>query len=338
MRSIAELIAESPTFAGLAPHHLELIAGCGQNTRFAAGEPVFRAGEPADRFYLIRHGSVALEIDVPEHEPITIETLQDGEVARLVVAVRALSLDVRRTCGRRHERDRLRRRLPARQVRRRPRARLPADAPLRGGDRRPPAGDADAAARRLWRPSRRLSRTGRWCPRRSGCAARRQDTADTWTLELEGDAALAFEPGQFTMLGAAGLRRGADLDQRRPRPARNARPHGARGRRGHGRDLRRRAGPRARRARAVRAPVAGRRGRGRRRRDRAGGIGLAPLRPAILRLLARRERYGRIAVLYGGRSPDQLLYPGPAAGVGRRRHRRHRRTADGAGAWASSRS
>ena len=41
----------------------------------------------------------------------------------------------------------------------------------------------------------------------------------------------------------------------------------------------------------------------------AGGIGLAPLRPAILRLLARRERYGRIAVLYGGRSPDQLLYP-----------------------------
>ena len=80
MRSIAELTAESPTFAGLAPHHLELIAGCGQNTRFAAGERVFRAGEPADRFYLIRHGSVALEIDVPGHEPITIETLQDGEV------------------------------------------------------------------------------------------------------------------------------------------------------------------------------------------------------------------------------------------------------------------
>jgi anaerobic sulfite reductase subunit B len=40
----------------------------------------------------------------------------------------------------------------------------------------------------------------------------------------------------------------------------------------------------------------------------AGGIGLAPLRPAIVRLLARRERYGRIVVLYGGRDPDQLLY------------------------------
>src|SRR5690348_6225365 len=35
-------------------------------------------------------------------------------------------------------------------------------------------------------------------------AARRQDTADTWTLELEGLAPLDFAPGQFTMLGAAG--------------------------------------------------------------------------------------------------------------------------------------
>ena len=40
----------------------------------------------------------------------------------------------------------------------------------------------------------------------------------------------------------------------------------------------------------------------------AGGIGLAPLRPAILALLAQRERYGRLGLLYGGRSPEQLLY------------------------------
>lgn len=39
----------------------------------------------------------------------------------------------------------------------------------------------------------------------------------------------------------------------------------------------------------------------------AGGIGLAPLRPAILWLLARRERFGRLVLLYGGRGPDQLL-------------------------------
>jgi NAD(P)H-flavin reductase len=40
----------------------------------------------------------------------------------------------------------------------------------------------------------------------------------------------------------------------------------------------------------------------------AGGIGLAPLRPAIRAFLARREAYGRIAVLYGARTPADLLF------------------------------
>ena len=41
----------------------------------------------------------------------------------------------------------------------------------------------------------------------------------------------------------------------------------------------------------------------------AGGIGLAPLRPVVHHLLAHRERYGRVVVLYGGRSPAELFYP-----------------------------
>jgi NAD(P)H-flavin reductase len=45
----------------------------------------------------------------------------------------------------------------------------------------------------------------------------------------------------------------------------------------------------------------------------AGGIGLAPLRPVVHRLLAERERYGRVVVLYGGRSPAELLYPDEVA-------------------------
>jgi NAD(P)H-flavin reductase len=39
-----------------------------------------------------------------------------------------------------------------------------------------------------------------------------------------------------------------------------------------------------------------------------GGLGLAPLRPAIYRLLAERARYGRIVLLYGARSPADILY------------------------------
>jgi NAD(P)H-flavin reductase len=40
----------------------------------------------------------------------------------------------------------------------------------------------------------------------------------------------------------------------------------------------------------------------------AGGLGLAPLRPVIYRVLADREHYGRVAVLYGARAPAEILY------------------------------
>ncbi|MGQ9887223.1 MAG: FAD/NAD(P)-binding protein [Aggregatilineales bacterium] len=40
----------------------------------------------------------------------------------------------------------------------------------------------------------------------------------------------------------------------------------------------------------------------------AGGIGLAPLRPALYHILAHREKYGRIVLLYGCRSPDDILF------------------------------
>lgn len=40
----------------------------------------------------------------------------------------------------------------------------------------------------------------------------------------------------------------------------------------------------------------------------AGGIGLAPLRPAIYDLLSKRDRYGSLRLLYGSRTPDGLLY------------------------------
>ncbi len=40
----------------------------------------------------------------------------------------------------------------------------------------------------------------------------------------------------------------------------------------------------------------------------AGGIGLAPLRPAILDVVARRNEYGRVVLLYGARSPEDILF------------------------------
>lgn len=40
----------------------------------------------------------------------------------------------------------------------------------------------------------------------------------------------------------------------------------------------------------------------------AGGIGLAPLRPAVYRLLAQREKFGKIVILSGTRTPADILF------------------------------
>jgi NAD(P)H-flavin reductase len=40
----------------------------------------------------------------------------------------------------------------------------------------------------------------------------------------------------------------------------------------------------------------------------AGGLGLAPLRPAIYGILANRDRYGRVVILIGSRNPKDILY------------------------------
>jgi CRP/FNR family transcriptional regulator, cyclic AMP receptor protein len=81
MQTLDQLIADAPMFAGLEPEHLALIAGCASNAHFAAGEYLFREGDPADSFFLIREGAVALEVDAPGRGALVIETLHQGDVA-----------------------------------------------------------------------------------------------------------------------------------------------------------------------------------------------------------------------------------------------------------------
>ena len=40
----------------------------------------------------------------------------------------------------------------------------------------------------------------------------------------------------------------------------------------------------------------------------AGGLGLAPLRPVLYEILAHREQFGRVEIIYGARTPRDLLY------------------------------
>jgi CRP-like cAMP-binding protein len=79
-RTIDRIVADSPVFAGLAPDQLELIAGCARNVRFATGERLFREGDGADTFYLLRRGRVALTLRDPARGELVIETIEQGDV------------------------------------------------------------------------------------------------------------------------------------------------------------------------------------------------------------------------------------------------------------------
>jgi CRP/FNR family transcriptional regulator, cyclic AMP receptor protein len=80
VKTIEELLAEAPAFEGMSEEHLALIAGCAQNKAFREGEYLMREGDPADNFFVIRHGRVAMEIFVPQRGAMTIETIDDGDL------------------------------------------------------------------------------------------------------------------------------------------------------------------------------------------------------------------------------------------------------------------
>jgi CRP-like cAMP-binding protein len=80
MRGLEEIVKEHPFFAGLTPEHADLVAGCAKNHRFDAGDYLMREGDPADEFFLIRHGRVALEIAAPGQAPIVFATLGEGDI------------------------------------------------------------------------------------------------------------------------------------------------------------------------------------------------------------------------------------------------------------------
>ena len=80
MRTLEELVAEVPALGSLSGPHRETIAGCARNAVFEAGDYLMREDDPADTFFVIREGAVALETFVPQRGAITLQTLHDGDL------------------------------------------------------------------------------------------------------------------------------------------------------------------------------------------------------------------------------------------------------------------
>lgn len=80
MKTIAELLRTDPFFAGLPDQSLDVIAGCGVNVHFSPDQRILAENEPADRFYVLRRGKVAIDIDSSRGGPLVIGTLGPGEI------------------------------------------------------------------------------------------------------------------------------------------------------------------------------------------------------------------------------------------------------------------
>ncbi|MDB6067984.1 MAG: Crp/Fnr family transcriptional regulator [Pedosphaera sp.] len=74
------LVHEHAFLSGMTEHQLRIISDCSRPIHFAAGEVIFREGDPADRFFLIQRGRVALESNVKGAGLSFIQTIGPGEV------------------------------------------------------------------------------------------------------------------------------------------------------------------------------------------------------------------------------------------------------------------
>ncbi|TAM82725.1 MAG: cyclic nucleotide-binding domain-containing protein [Acidobacteria bacterium] len=80
METLRPILAEHPFFKDLEERHLDLVAGCASNVRFKAGDFIFRHGEEANEFYLIREGLVAIEMFVTGRGAVNVQTIGEGQI------------------------------------------------------------------------------------------------------------------------------------------------------------------------------------------------------------------------------------------------------------------
>jgi CRP/FNR family transcriptional regulator, cyclic AMP receptor protein len=73
-------LAGHPFLHGMPREHLDALVTAASDVTFPARHRIFEDGGFADRFWLIRSGHVALDLQVPGEGPTVIETIGMGEL------------------------------------------------------------------------------------------------------------------------------------------------------------------------------------------------------------------------------------------------------------------
>lgn len=77
---LSELLHQHPFLSGLSHEHMQNLIGCASNVRFPEGSKIVHEGQTANKFFLIRAGRVALEMQVTGKGDLRIQTVGPGEI------------------------------------------------------------------------------------------------------------------------------------------------------------------------------------------------------------------------------------------------------------------
>jgi CRP/FNR family transcriptional regulator, cyclic AMP receptor protein len=77
---VVEYLARHPSFEGLAPNHLRLLASFAGESQVPAGHRLFTRDDDASYFYLVKRGSVSVEVPSIEGDPLKIQTVKDDSL------------------------------------------------------------------------------------------------------------------------------------------------------------------------------------------------------------------------------------------------------------------
>ena len=80
MDTLESIIAAHPFLHGLGPEQVKSLSEFAMLSEFAANDVIFRQGDPANRFYLILHGTVALEARGKDGATTLLQHIGAGDV------------------------------------------------------------------------------------------------------------------------------------------------------------------------------------------------------------------------------------------------------------------
>lgn len=78
-RDLSTILSDNTVFRDMSDDHRRTLAGCAVLSSYDAGDLLYREGQDADSFFLIRHGRVALEVHLPNAPAIIVSTAREGE-------------------------------------------------------------------------------------------------------------------------------------------------------------------------------------------------------------------------------------------------------------------